>query len=366
MPIILQVTAWTILAVGMLALGYKFFPNFKQWFTTGKVSYVWLIAIILGLFVLLTYPYFFNWWAVNFWNVPEGELTDLTKLGPLGDIYGSLNTIFTSATLAFVVYATFLQRQANIDARIAMDKQLQQAQKSATAQLREARRSTKEQLIQAKYALRAQLKQAEESTKQQLALAQASHDAQIRESQNAIFTTKFYGLLNFKNERLNSLKLKSSTGIILVGYEIFSPINQYISKSCFSKYGQNLKELEPSYIRQEFDLFCCEHNNNNKFYEIFSYFELYSSLLDLIKTAPLETNVKNFYWSLIRNSMTSSEQLSLFYLAPIWDRLYISLLDSFLFNSFAPSNGFSKEFAIKFYKKNHFYTEEWFQFFEQQ
>lgn len=365
MPIIFQVSAWVILAVGFFALGHKFFPNFKNWLSSGKISYVWLIAITLGLFVLLTYPIFFNWWAVNFWNVPEDDLTDLTKLGPLGDIYGSLNTIFTSATLAFVVYATFLQRQANIDARIAMDKQLQQSQKATAEQLREARRSTKEQLLQAKYALRAQLKQAEESTSQQIALAQASHDAQIRESQNAIFTTKFYGLLNFKNERLNSLKLKSSTGLILVGYEVFRPINEHIANSCFYTYGHNMKELVPSYIRKEFDLVCCQYNNNNKFYEIFSYFELYSSLLDLVKNAPLDTKVKNFYWSLIRNSMTSSEQLSLFYLAPMWDRLYISLPGCFLFNSFGPSNGFNKDFAINFYKKNHFYTDEWFQVFDQ-
>lgn len=74
MSIILQVSAWVILAVGFFALGHKFFPNLKNWFTTGKVSYVWLISITLGLFVLLTYPIFFNWWAVNFWNVPEMNL----------------------------------------------------------------------------------------------------------------------------------------------------------------------------------------------------------------------------------------------------------------------------------------------------
>ncbi|MDC5672172.1 hypothetical protein OFN19_18255, partial [Acinetobacter baumannii] len=84
------------MAVGFFALSLKFFPNLKKWLTTGKVSYVWLVAITLGIFVLLTYPYFFNWWAINFWNVPEEQLSDLTKLGPLGDIYGSLNTLISS------------------------------------------------------------------------------------------------------------------------------------------------------------------------------------------------------------------------------------------------------------------------------
>ncbi|MDC4977333.1 hypothetical protein OHW14_17975, partial [Acinetobacter baumannii] len=96
MQTIIQIAAWVVLAVGFFALGLKFFPNLKKWLTTGKVSYVWLVAITLGLFVLLTYPYFFNWWAINFWGVSVGELGDL---GPLGDIYGSLNSLISSIAL---------------------------------------------------------------------------------------------------------------------------------------------------------------------------------------------------------------------------------------------------------------------------
>ena len=153
MSIILQVSAWVILAVGFFALGHKFFPNLKNWFTTGKVSYVWLISITLGLFVLLTYPIFFNWWAVNFRNVPENELTDFTKLGPLGDIYGSLNTIVSSIALCAIAFTTYLQ----------------------VISLKETRKITTEQMD---------------------------------ESRNAIFATKFYALLNYKDEKLKTLSVK--------------------------------------------------------------------------------------------------------------------------------------------------------------
>lgn len=363
MPIILQITAWTILAVGLLALGHKFFPKFKQWFTTGKVSYVWVIAITLGLFVLLTYPYFFNWWAVNFWNVPEGELTDLTKLGPLGDIYGSLNTIFTSATLAFVVYATFLQRQANIDARIAMDKQLQQSQKATAAQLREARRSTKEQLIQAKYALRVQLKQAEESTKQQLALAQANHDAQIQESKNSFFISQFYALLNYKNEKLNGLILTDTNGKFLKGQDIFRWFDIELCVNLGKKYYNDLDNLDIQKIEQEFISITKKYNNNQTYYEIFSYFEIYSSLIKLLQSVNIEN--KAFYWELIRGSMTGYEQCCLFYLAPMWERVYLPLQKCRIFNAFVVDDTTSG-FALKFYSKENFATKDWQIFFTEQ
>ena len=70
-----------------------------------------------------------------------------------------------------------------------------------------------------------------------------------------------------------------------------------------------------------------------------------------MKTTKLDNETKEFYWSLVRNSMTGTEQKALFYLAPIWTRLYNSLENSHLFNSFSPHNGSTNKFALKFYKK---------------
>ncbi|MDC4685764.1 hypothetical protein NQ809_18700, partial [Acinetobacter baumannii] len=139
MQIIIQIAAGVVLAVGFFALSLKFFPNLKKWLTTGKVSYVWLVAITLGIFVLLTYPYFFNWWAINFWNVPEEQLSDLTKLGPLGDIYGSLNTLISSIALYAVGVSAYWQVTSLKEARIDNKRQLKLAEKNHEEQVIESR-----------------------------------------------------------------------------------------------------------------------------------------------------------------------------------------------------------------------------------
>lgn len=290
MPIILQVTAWTILAVGFLALGHKFFPNFKQWFTSGKISYVWLIAITLGLFILLTYPYFFNWWAVNFWNVPESELTDLTKLGPLGDIYGSLNTIFTSATLAFVVYATLLQRQANQDARDAMDKQLRQVRNATRKQLRQARLASR----------------------RQLGLAQATHDAQIQESKHAIFLSMFNSLLSFKENSRRDLRIKKTDGSGYYNSEyIFSHMENEFSniiKETSSALNGNGKDRLK--ILEEFLSAAGKLDESSIIMgSITSYLLNYQSLIKLVKESSLLEKDKNFYYQLVGRTMGTDEQL---------------------------------------------------------
>lgn len=301
MPIILQVTAWTILAVGLLALGHKFFPNLKQWFSTGNVSYVWVIAITLGLFVLLTYPYFFNWWAVNFWNVPEGELTDLTKLGPLGDIYGSLNTIFTSATLAFVVYATLLQRQANKDAREAMAEQLQHAQ---------------------------------ESTTQQLALAQASHDAQISESRYAIFSNMFYAFLNQKNEILRRICIGEE-------YEV-NPnlLFEHISESFIDVITEKYNEkslLEEGVEDSLYGDFCeaiisfSEKSINTNV--VYGYFYTYLTLLELISRSSIQKRDKSFFRSIVSNSMSHDEQMCLLWMTTFTGELRKELYETNFFDA---------------------------------
>jgi hypothetical protein len=45
----------------------------------------------------------------KFLECSENELTDFTKLGPLGDIYGSLNTIVSSIALCAIAFTTYLQ-----------------------------------------------------------------------------------------------------------------------------------------------------------------------------------------------------------------------------------------------------------------
>ncbi|HDK8955447.1 TPA: hypothetical protein PVK16_002273 [Acinetobacter baumannii] len=300
--------------------------------------------ITAGVFVLawLFFPNLFQWWAIHVWSIPADQLDEMGKLGPLGDIYGSLNTLFTSATLLIVIYSAFLQRQANKDAREAMAEQLKQA-KEASAE---------------------QLEQAKESTKQQLDLAQATHDAQIQETKNSFFTNQFYSLLNYKNESIKNLVLRDQYDKKLVGYEIFLILRTELVQNISIKYNNEIESLNVEKIRFEYESIIEKLNNGHRFFEIFTYFEIYISLFKLVDRADIDKRQKDFFYNLIRQSSTPSEQITLFFLAPIWDRLYDGLGGCRIFNSFATQS--AEKFALKFYNKNYFYTQEWNDFFDKQ
>lgn len=304
MQTIIQIAAWVVLAVGFFAVGLKFFPNLKKWCSAGTINYFWLFIIIFGVFIFLTYPYFFNLWAVYFWHVPESELTDYTKLGPLGDIYGSLNTLFTSATLLIVIYSTLLQRQANKDAHAAMLKQLQQAEKA-----------TKDQLKQARDATAKQLRQARTSTQQQLELAQKTHDAQLTESKFTNFSNAFYTLLNYKQSRLHSMRITTPKGTIDPEVIFLKMTTRFLIK-LEDWTGENLKKLTRKEVDDEYD------NETSLLYdsktvgvELASYYFLYNDLFDLIKQSDLSDEKITFFRNIIFNSMTIIEYYNLIWLS---------------------------------------------------
>ncbi|OUJ94987.1 hypothetical protein BFG48_000865, partial [Acinetobacter nosocomialis] len=144
-----------------------------------KLFLIFSIGILLLWFF---FPILFKYWVFHFLVSPPFTTENFVSLGPIGDIFGGLTALFTSATLIIVIYSAYLQRQANIDAREAMAEQLKQAEKATQDQLTQAKEATKEQLEQAREATKEQLKQARESTKQQLDLAQATHEAQLKET----------------------------------------------------------------------------------------------------------------------------------------------------------------------------------------
>ncbi|MFM2331626.1 MAG: hypothetical protein RIQ74_449 [Pseudomonadota bacterium] len=150
----------------------------------------------------------------------------------------------------------------------------------------------------------------------------------------------------------------------ICGYEIFSILQNELIKNLPIKYKQNWDLIDIDVIKKEFEAITRRLNNGHAYYEIFTYFEIYSTLFELMDKASIDQEQKNFFWSLIRRSSTASEQITLFYLAPIWTRLYNSLEKSTIFISFSPQN--IEGFALKFYNKNHFYTEEWSKFYESQ
>lgn len=309
--------------------------------------------ITAGVFVLawLFFPNLFQWWAIHVWSIPVDQLDEMGKLGPLGDIYGSLNTLFTSVTLIIVVYSAYLQRQANKDAKEAVAEQLKQAREATAEQLRQAKEATAEQL-----------KQARESTIQQLDLAQSTHEAQIQETKNSFFTSQFYALLNYKNERIKTLTLRNDLDKTIVGYEIFTILRSELIQNIAIKFQEKMDDLNEDVIREEYENIINRLNNGHRFYEIFTYFEIYSSLFKLVDNADIDEDQKEFFSNLIRQSATPSEQITLFYIAPLWERLYKSLDGKQIFISFTPRN--VEKFALKFYNKQYFCTSEWYVFFD--
>ncbi|HHG5270008.1 hypothetical protein [Acinetobacter baumannii] len=293
MQIIIQIAAWVVLAVGFFALGLKFFPNLKKWLTTGKVSYVWLVSITLGLFVLLTYPYFFNWWAINFWGVSVGELGDL---GPLGDIYGSLNSLISSIALCAVAYSTILQIK----------------------ELRQSRMTYKDQLSETKF---------------------------------ANFSNLFYSLLNHKQTKYNNFRISNSDDEF-DSIRIFNAISKRLLTLVRTEWNDT-EILNEDIVKREFNIFLLNLTKKTATsQELNSYFLIYGDLLNLIKRSNLSIEDEKFFKEIIRHSMTVSEQVTLFWMAAYIDRYKTFLKDSGIFNQF-----FHKDmmpFAKYFYDESYF------------
>ena len=293
MQIIIQISAWVVLAVGFFAVGHKFFPNFKKWLTTGKVSYVWLIAITLGLFVLLTYPYFFNWWAINFWGVPKEELSDLTKLGPLGDIYGSLNTLISSIALCAVAYSTYLQIK-------------------------------------------------------ELRLSRQTYEDQLRESKYSNFTSLFYSLFNNKNLNYNNLIVKKD-GVKYGADEIFLKNGREIIRLIIYEWKGEIPDkgtVRKKYIEFNRDAFGPFLNS-----QLISYFSIYGDLFYLINNSDLLEKDNEFFKRLVTNSMSTYEQLCL-----LWAGAFNKNINENLKNSAIFKMGYRPEilkFMKKFYDKSY-------------
>lgn len=280
-----------------------------------------VLAIVGFIFLLIgwgLFPLFFKWLMIGIGSTKES----IEDFGSMGDIYGSLNTLFTSATLIIVIYSAYLQRQANEDVRVAMAKQLEMAKISTLEQIKQARTSATEQLNQAK-----------SSTAQQLELARSSHDAQMQESKYAIFSSMFNILLNQKDAVLERCGW---------GKEKFEP-NKYfmIITEDFEKLIQG--EMQDYDINNEsdeaqinLDLLLTMKNIDNifSFEELTSYFYMLVPLINFIKTSNIKSEDKASYLSVISNSMTYSEQVTLLWFTAICPDFQELLKNTYLLNAY--------------------------------
>lgn len=291
-----------------------------------------VVLLIVLLIAWGLFPLFFKWLMIGLGT----EKTALEDFGTFGDIYGSLNTLFTSATLIIVMYSAYLQRQANKDAREAMAKQLRQVRNAS----------------------RKQLRQAQLSTKRQLALAQAAHDAQMKESKYAIFSNGFNALLSYKHEKFLSVKFVKGTNNYSA-QEIFTHINLMFFNNV-KTFWKDISDLDSKKIEISFYETIFKISDVKNVSEIFSYFYTVMDLFHYINRSQIDNKDKDFYRNIVINSLSVGEQIAIF-----WTGIFSEQMNNFIYREKLFEFGYDEDlliFAMKFYEKELFgedFQKEW-------
>ncbi|ENX35765.1 hypothetical protein [Acinetobacter courvalinii] len=308
-----------------------------------------VLAIVVFIILLIgwgLFPLFFKWVMTGIGSTK----VNIEDFGTMGDIYGSLNTLFTSATLIIVMYSAYLQRQANEDARTAMADQLREARNATTNQLNQARDALEQQLAQAREATERQIENAKElskielsqmqdATKQQLDLAQATHDAQMRESKHAIFSNMFNILLNQKNQAQERLSLRlGTTNLQSLFVHLSNKFEELVSDENewknFKISTESHQIIMAERCADEIEKFT---GKTGVYDELVSYFYNYCSLITLIKKDEYKEFDTKFYFRILSNLMTQAEQETLLWICStadyIKDAIEVSkLLDAHFFD----------------------------------
>lgn len=267
--------------------------------TDFQTKFTWGIGILIILLVWMIFPLIFKQ-LISVYDLPE----NLKEFGAFGDIYGSLNTLISSIALCAVAFSTWLQVTS--------------------------------------------LKETREANERQLKLAQAVHDEQIKESRNAVFSNAFYSLLNYKNDVLNSLRLKQADGREIVGNEIFDSLNTF-----FVFHEEVLNETtDLNILRTQYHQKIIDLNGGKAHLGIYSYFQIYKNIYYLIENSQLTITEKEMYMNFFNNTVQTPEQMFLFFLCPMHPEYLELLRDKGLFRSFRPNNLYS--YIDQFYDESYF------------
>lgn len=304
--------------------------------------------LVLGLVIFLLlvigwglFPLFFQWLMRGIGT----SKTHLHDFGSLGDIYGSLTALFTSATLIIVLYSAYLQREANKDAREAMANQLQQARDATAKQLTQARKALREQLKQAETATQQQidnaqalsdlqLNHAQKVATQQLELVQKTHNAQMMESKHAIFSNMFNILLNQKNEAHERLNIRLGDKKLQSLFRHLSDLFEEMIGNDWKEYRINNK-VQREIISDKLFTAVTDYTQDISIYdELQSYFYNYCSLIRLIKKKEYQNFDTNLYIGILSNLMSQSEQETLLWYCTSTQYFIDQLKGSKLFDAY--------------------------------
>ncbi|OTG65906.1 hypothetical protein [Acinetobacter silvestris] len=232
------------------------------------------LLIVLVALVWLFFPFLFK--AFMFWMDWIGvDLKTFAAYGPISDIYGSLNTLFTSATLILVIYSTILQRKANAEMR------------------------------------------------------QFSVD-QINASRHATFTNMFHSLLNYKSERFNQISM-STKDKTLDACEISNLIAEEFQRLVQNKW-KNIDKIEKEELKNSFEYCIAKITKGKGYYKIHNYFFIYESIFNLIENEKLSLKDQDYFKDLVRNSMEVGEQITILWIASFSDYSQKFLMNSGIFS----------------------------------
>lgn len=248
----------------------------------------WLLAVFIAIFWLF-FPFLFK--AFMFWIDLIGvEQKVFADFGAIGDIYGSLNTLISSIALCAVAYSTILQVK-------------------------------------------------------ELRLARQTYTDQLNESKFSNFTANFYTLLNHKNMNYNNLSVQKKNGVLVDAQKIFSYITDDFVK--LKDYGSKYSPTNKEKVKKDFSELLSLSFNPSPYMMLNSHFAFYSDLIFLIKKSDIDDEDKQFFFRLVRNSMTNQEQLCLLWFSSFDENLRKDLNKSGLIKI-----GYSKN-LISFFTKFH-------------
>ena len=278
---------------------------------------LWGLGILSIFIVWITFPLIFKTWVFTLLVKPPFTPEAFATLGPIGDIFGGLTAFFTSATLIIVMYSAYLQRKANKDAREAMAEQL---------------------------------KQARESTIQQLDLAKATHDAQLQESRYSIFINGFNSLLNYKHDRYMSIQTTKGSRTYQA-HEVFTHLNIGLRDYTENEW-KDISKVTPEQVEQDFYSVMNEISNIGNHTELMGYFTTVSDLYNFINHSSINADDKEFYKSMVLNSLTTGEQAALYWIGAFRSEFNTLARNEKCFDFAYHEN--MMPFSIKFYSKECF------------
>ncbi|MNE13566.1 hypothetical protein D3C80_1064060 [compost metagenome] len=294
-----------------LAKEKSFRQRIKDFCVENQFAGFFVLAFAVLIFWLV-FPVFFSWF---FSIILEKKYNYPSDLGGVGDIYGSLNTLFTLLTLFVVLYSNQKQLETN--------------------------------------------KEILRTSNLQLNLARRNHKDQMSESRRAIFNDMFYSLLNYKSEKFKQLGVVTKKGTLSPS-DITNAIFKEFLRLIETKW-MDLEKVERNHLEKELEYFVNKITGGKGYAKLYAYFYLYESIYRLINNENLSDSDAHFYKDLVSNSMEPGEQLTLTWLAATSDYHC-----AFLSNSRIFTYGLAEEFigfADKFLEQSLFshsdILEEW-------